>query len=154
VADTYDVTPADVAAELPGLYLGGFTSTSTPTADQVVTMISTQDTIVSLRITDDVGRSPALSDRAAAVAKRYIIESVKAMVVRIAYMGNDPVQVNAAAQPYSDIAKATLQAIDLLGQQAVGTGESAPTIVGNMATRALVLGNDDLDASCGSRGRF
>jgi hypothetical protein len=148
VADTYLVTHADVAAELPGLFPGGFTATTTPTDEQVASFITTADTIVTLRITDDVAESPSASDKAAVMARRYIIDWVKAMVLRIVYGGNDARQVSAAASPYEASAAAMLVAIDNLGLQAVGTGASSPQLQTSApSTRELVLNDDDLDAS-------
>jgi hypothetical protein len=154
VANTYSVVPADVAAELPGLFPGGFTATTRPTDAQVQSFIDTADTIVTLRITDNVGQSPALSDKAASIAKRYIVNYVLAIVTRMVYAGNDPAQVNAAAAAYDGAAKSLLDSIDALAEQAVGIGEPAPTTVGNMTMRSLMICNGDLDPRSSRRGIF
>jgi hypothetical protein len=154
VANTYDVSPADVAAELPGLFPGGFTALTKPTELQVQGLIDTADTVITLRIIDNVGQSPELTDKAAAIAKRYILNYVLAVVTRIVYAGNDPVQIGQAAAPYEAAAKVLLDSIDVLGAQAIGTGDASPTTLGNMTTRSLMLCDDDLDPNCGRRGRW
>jgi hypothetical protein len=161
VANTYDVTPAAVASELPGLYPGGFSATSTPTDAKVQELIDEADTVVTLRITDDVGASPALSDKAAKVAKRFIINYVKAQVILLLYVGKDPAYVASIAQPYIDSATRLLEYIDKLGSQAIGTGESSAATMGHMTSRPLILESWDLDGQrgCsvypyGDRGRF
>jgi hypothetical protein len=161
VANTYDVTPAAVASELPGLYPGGFSATSTPTDAKVQELIDEADTVVTLRITDDVGASPALSDKAAKVAKRFIINYVKAQVILLLYVGKDPAYVASIAQPYIDSATRLLEYIDALGSQAVGTGESSAATMGHMTSRPLILESWDLDGDrgCsaywpGDRGRY
>jgi hypothetical protein len=152
VANTYDVAPADVAAELPGLYPGGFTATSIPTSAQVQGFIDNADTIVTLAVLDSTGQPPSNTDRAATLAKRYIIETVKAMVIRTIYVGRDPAYIAAVAGPYDVMAKANMDAIALMGAQAVGTGEASPLIVGHITSRDLVLESWDLDPDV--RGRF
>jgi hypothetical protein len=154
VADTYLVTPADVAAELPGLFPGGFTATSLPSDVQVAALIAAADATVTMRITDDVGSSPATSDKAAGFAKRYIIDWVKAQVIRIVYAGRDPFQIDAAASPYDRLSAQTLLVIDALGAQAVGTGEASSRVLTSSTTpsRDLLLTDDDFDPSL--RGRF
>lgn len=159
--NTYDIAPADVAAELPGLFPGGFTATSTPTDAKVQELIDEADTIVTLRITDDVGQSPALSDKAAAIAKRFIVNYVKAEVIRLIYIGRDPAYVTSIAQPFIDSAARLLEYIDALGTQAIGTGESSPAVTGHMTARPLVVESWDLDGQhgCsaywrGDRGRY
>lgn len=159
MASTYDVTPADVAEELAGLFPSGFSSTSVPTDEQVQQMIDAADTYVTLRITDDVGSAPALTDKAASLAKRYIIDYTKAQVIRAVYLGRDPFAVSQAAGPYEASAKLTLESIDLLGAQAVGTGEASPRVVTSMGSstlpsRDLLIDTIDLDPNSGYRGRY
>jgi hypothetical protein len=149
VANTYDVSPADVAAELPGLYPSGFSGTSVPTTSQVQGFIDVADTIVTLRITDNVAQSPSLSDKAAGIAKRYIIEAVKALVIRLVYVGKDPAYITSIAAPYETLSASYLTAIDTLGLQAIGTGESSAATMGHMTSRPLILESWDLD---GQRG--
>jgi hypothetical protein len=159
MANTYTVTPADVAAELAGLFPGGFTTTSVPTDAQVADMINAADTYVTLRITDSVGTAPNVADKAASLAKRYIIESAKAQVIRVVYLGRDPFAVSQAASPYEAVAKLQLESIDLLGSQAIGTGEASPRVVTSMGassfpSRDLLVDTIDLDAGSGLRGRY
>lgn len=157
--NTYDVSPAAVAAELPGLFPGGFTTTSMPTTEQVQGMIDAADTFVTLRITDVVGASPAASDKAASLAKRYIIELTKAQVLRVVYAGRDPFQVNAVVGSYEIAAKGYLESIDLLGSQLVGTGEASSRVLTSMGSstlpvRDLMITDSDLDPNSGLRGRY
>jgi hypothetical protein len=154
VANTYTVVPADVAAELPGLFPGGFSATTRPTDAQVQGFIDTADTIVTLRVRDNVGTDPANTDRAAPIARRYILNYVLAIVTRIVYAGNDAVQVNAMAAAYDVAAKTLLDSITALGEQAIGTGTAAPEVLGNMTTRSLMLCDADLDPRSGLRGRW
>jgi hypothetical protein len=152
VANTYLVAPADIAAELPGLFPGGFTATSTPTSALVQGLINTADTIVTLEIRDSTGQVPAPTDAAAPLAIRYIVETVKAAVLRIIYAGRDPNYLAGTIGPYDVLAKTAFDAIALLGSQAIGTGEAAALIVGHMTTRPLLIDSWDL-GDCG-RGRF
>lgn len=160
MANVYDVTPADVAAELPGLFPGGFTATSGPTEPQVQAMIDAADAIVTLAITDYVGTVPALTDKAAVLSKRYIIEYAKALVIRTIYAGKvDPFAISQAAGPYETNAMNILKALELLGSQAVGTGEASPRVVSSMGasslpTRDLLVETVDLDPNSGLRGRY
>jgi hypothetical protein len=161
LANTYNVAPADIAAELPGLFPGGFSATTTPTDAQVQGFIDMADTIVTLRITDTTGQAPALSDRAAPLAKRFIIETAKGIVVRLVYAGRDPNFIAASAGPYDVMAKTAIDAIGLLGSQAIGTGEAAPMVSGHMTSRPLIIESWDLDGDhgCsaywpGDRGRY
>jgi hypothetical protein len=108
MADTYGVVPRDIANELPGVFPSGFSSTSIPTEGQVASMITTADTMVGLRVLDVTGDDPDPDDATAAIAVRYIVEWVKALVVRIAYSGRGPDIANAAAAAYADLATSLL----------------------------------------------
>jgi hypothetical protein len=154
LANTYTVAPADVAAELPGIFPGGFSSITKPTDAQVQGFIDTADTIVTLRIRDNVGTDPANTDRAAPIARRFILNYVLGIVTRIVYAGNDPVQVNAAASAYETAGKMLLDAIDVLGEQVIGVGDAAPQVLGNITTRSLLICDTDLDPRSGRRGIF
>jgi hypothetical protein len=152
----YGVTAAEIAAELPGIFPGGFSASTTPTAAQVDSMITTADTVISLAVRGSAGTTPALTDAAAGIAKRYVIESVKAQIIRIVYAGNDPERVRSAAQPYADSAKELKAAIESMGAQAVGTGapEAVVQVPYTTAQRDLVIGTDDLDPTNGQGRRF
>lgn len=159
MADTYEVLPKDVAAELPGIFPAGFTATSMPSESQVASAISTADTLITLQVEDLVGQAPDVSDRAAPLAVRYIVEWVKAWVIRVAYAGRDPAQVNAVASPYDVLAKQMWDALIALGAQAEGTGESSPRVMTSvdgvaLPVRDLVVDTIDLDARSGFRGRW
>lgn len=104
----YGVNPRDIAAELPGIFPSGFSSTSIPTEAQVASMITTADTMIGLRVLDITGEDPDPDADVAAIAVRYIIEWVKALVIRIAYSGRGPDIANAAAAVYSDLATSLL----------------------------------------------
>lgn len=145
--DTYAVTPADVSGELPGLFPGGFTAATKPTLAQVTALITTADTIISMKVQDITGAVPAAADKASVLAKRYVIEWVKAQVIRIVYAGNDPVQVQQAAAAYETNAEATESALLALGSQAAGTGEASPRVVVPYTTpqRELIIRDGQLD---------
>jgi hypothetical protein len=156
MADTYGVTPADVAAELPGIFPGGFSASTTPTAAQVAAFIATADLVISIAVQDVAGVAPQASDRAALLARQFIIEAVKARVIRIVYAGNDPERVAAAARPYMDNATEIRTAIEALRTQAAGIGEPAAKVQVPYTTdpRALVLGSDQLDPTYRDARRF
>lgn len=145
--DIYGVTPADIAAELPGLFPGGFTVNTKPTLAQVTALITTADTIISMRVEDITGAVPAAADKAAVLAKRYIVEWVKAQVVRIVYAGNDPAQVRQAAEAYEVNATSTSEALVALGAQAAGTGEASSRVAVPYTTpqRELIIRDEQLD---------
>ena len=145
--DIYGVTPEDIAGELPGLFPGGFTVATKPTLAQVTSLITTADTIVAMKVQDITGTTPAAADKAAVLAKRYIIEWVKAQVIRIVYAGNDPVQVQQAAAAYETNAKETGSALLALGSQAAGTGDAAPRVAVPYTTpqRELLIRDEQLD---------
>lgn len=144
--DTYGVVAADVAAELPGIYPGGFVANTKPTLAQVTSAITTADTIIALHVQNVVGQPPQVTDVSAPIAKRFIIEWVKAQVIRIAYAGQDPLQVAAAAKPYADLAQEMRDAITAMGSQAEGTtGESSPRIQVSTECRPSVVTDRDLD---------
>jgi hypothetical protein len=155
VADTYGVTPEEVASELRGLFPTGFDVDTVPTEAQVTAWISVADSIVTLHVIDETGQVPALTDAAASLVKTYIKEWVKAQVVRTVYVGNDPTAVDAAARPYSDTAKMILSQIDEMGSQAVGTGTASPRIAVayTLPDRELVVTDDELDMDNSYRTR-
>lgn len=147
MADTYGVVPADIAAELPGLFPGGFTVSTKPTSAQVKALITTADTIVTLQVQDVTGGAPASTDRAADLAKRYIIDWVKAQIIRIVYAGNDAAAVAAAASPYDASIKAIGVALEQLGAQSIGTGAAAARVSVPYTTpqRDLLVTDEQLD---------
>jgi hypothetical protein len=152
VADTYGVVHGDVSAELPGLFSGGFTANTKPAATQVTSLISTADTIITLKVLDVAGSTPSVTDKASALAKRYIVEWVKAQVVRIAYVGNDATAVKQAVDPYETNAAAMMAAIEQLGAQAEGDGTAVASRIrtGDQSRtttqRALVVDDTQLDS--------
>lgn len=155
MADVYGVTPADIASELKGLYPQGFSGTTVPTYDQVVAWISVADSIVRLQLVDETGSEPAASDAAAPLAKVYIKEWVKSQVVRAAYIGNDPIAVQAAAKPFSDTADLVLKQLNEMGSQAIGTGAESPSIAVayTVPQRELTVTDDELDMDDSYRTR-
>jgi hypothetical protein len=154
VPDTYGVVPSDIAQELPGLFPTGFDATTIPTEGAVAGWITTADTIVSLRVTDVTGTNPALSDKAAVLAKRYIVDWVKEQVIRTVYTGNDVNRVEAAAKPFAVSAAALLKSIEDLGAQAVGTGEAAPrTRVASLLPQRDLVVTDSMLEPGSSRSR-
>lgn len=153
--DVYGVGPADVSAELPGLFPGGFSASSLPSDVQVASWITTADTIVGMKVQDVAGAVPAATDKAAVLAKRYIIEWTKAQAVRAAYVGNDPLAVKAAAEPYEANATLLLEAIVELGAQAAGSGEASPRVMVpyTVAQRELLVTTEQLDGDAVFRER-
>lgn len=157
MANTYGVTPADIAAELPGIFPGGFSATTLPNDALVASFIAAADLAVTLKLKDITGSVPAATDAAAPLAKRYVIESAKAAVLRVAYAGRDPLQIATVVSPYDLLAKTALDSLLLLDSQAVGTGEAASRVMTSLGasglpTRDLMITDCDLDPS--SRGRF
>lgn len=145
--DTYGVLPSAIAGELPGLFNLGFSPTTRPSVDQVTSLITTADTIVTLQVQTSAGALPAMSDRATPLAQRYIIEYVKAQVVRIVYSANDPAQVKAAADAYSMAAADAMNAIIAMGAQAAGAQPEPDSRVGvpsGLPDRCLVVNDCDL----------
>lgn len=153
MADTYGVTPADVAAELPGLFPGGFTAATVPTLAQVIVWISVADLRTTIAVQDVAAALPLSSDRIAPLAKRVIIERVKAQVVRVVYAALAPQDIAAAAKPYDDIAAGTMADIETLGAQAAGAGEpvnEVRTSTPGDLVRDLIV--DDVDLNPGPAG--
>lgn len=147
MADTYGVAPSDVAAELKGLFPTGFSGSTNPTDTMVEGWISTADIIVQLRVADITGASPSSSDKAAVLARRYIIDWTKEQVLRTVYAGNDPDRVDAAARPYQVSSKAILSDLETLGAQAAGEGDASPRVrvSSELPDRDLVITDDMLD---------
>jgi hypothetical protein len=132
VADTYAVTSSDIAAELPGLYPSGFSATSTPTTAQVQSLIDAADAIVTFQLRGLTGVDPSLTDQAASMVERYIIETVKAQVIRIAYVGRDPAYVASMAGPYDVLAKGYLTTL---------VGVPIPLIVPQWGASSVIRGS-------------
>jgi hypothetical protein len=65
MADVYGVTPADIAAELPGIFLGGFSVSTKPTDAQVTSLITAADLTVAISVQDASGTLPTAGDRLA-----------------------------------------------------------------------------------------
>lgn len=153
--NVYGVTPADVAVELPGLFPGGFTASTRPSDTLVESWITTADTIVGMKVQDITGTAPLLTDKAAVLAKRYIIEWVKAQVYRAAFAGNDIAVVNAAAAPFDSSAKLLLETLTEMGTQIVGVGEpgNRVRVPYEVAERALLVTGEQLDGDEGYRER-
>ena len=158
MADTYGVVHADVAAELPGIFPGGFTVGTKPTAAAVTSLITTADALITLKVIDVTGTTPDDTDRAAVLAKRYIIDWVKAQVVRIVYAGNDPEDVARAAAAYDANVTLILEAFTQLGEQAAGDGLAASSRVvaadNSTDPREFLLTDDDLDGGSSRTRRF
>jgi hypothetical protein len=156
MADTYGVTAQNVADELTNLFPGGFTATTTPTYAQVVSAIADADAIVTMKVLDVTGTAPALTDKAAALARRYVIAWVKRWVMSIVYTGNDPERLAQALKPYSDVVTEIWDAILLLGAQAVGTGAAASRVIATSPypTRDLIVTDAELDGALAYRTRL
>lgn len=155
MADTYLVTAEDVSGELKNLFTGGFSATTTPTKAQVESAISTADTMVTMAVQDVTSVTPAATDKAAVIAKRYVIEWVKKWVLGIVWLGNDPARVAEALKPYGSIVTEISEAITLLGSQAAGTGEAGNRVLvpSTYPTRALIVDDTHLDGDTAYRTR-
>lgn len=155
MANTYGVTPADVAAELPGLFPGGFTVNTTPTLAKVQEWIDTADLRVTIRVQDVAAAIPLSSDRIAPLAKRAIIDQVISQVLRIIYTANAPQDVQNAIKPYLDSSAAQLASIEILGAQAAGTGEPVNRLRASTPgdlTRDLIVQDVDLNPGPAGHG--
>ena len=151
--NTYGVTTAAIAAEVPTLFpLGNFSASTKPTQTVVQTWIDTADAIATLKVQKVAGVAPQSTDVAATLAKRYIITWVLASVMRSVYAGNDPLQVKAAADQYQLPADALLAELEALGLQAAGAGDTPSFIRGvdSSLQRDLVITDDDLGGLCGT----
>lgn len=148
MADTYGVTLDDVQGEVKSLFPTGFGVSSSPEAGVVTSWITAHDVYVTLQVERSAGVSAAASDKAAPLARRYVIVATVADVVRAAYAGRDPLQVKAAADPYDAQAKQLLDAIRDLGAQAASNGSTAGRVIGTdvSASRDLLVRDDDLGA--------
>jgi hypothetical protein len=156
MANTYGVTAENVADELKNLFSDGFSATTTPTKAQVDAAIADADAIVSMKVLDITGTTPLVTDKAAALARRYVIAWVKRWVMSIVYLGNDPERVAQALKPYSDVVMDIWESILLLGAQAVGTGAAASRVIATSPypTRDLVVTDAELDGSLAYRTRL
>jgi hypothetical protein len=152
VADTYGVTPADVAAELPGIFPGGFTATTLPSDALVADFIAAADLAVTLKLKDTTGGAPAATDAAAKLAKRYVIESAKAQVLRVAYAGAIPPTSTSRWRRTSCSRRRSSMRSHCSDSQAIGTGDAAPRVTTSLGasglpTRDLLITDCDLDPS-------
>ena len=156
MADVYGVVPADIAAELPGLFLAGFTTTTVPTLAQVTSFITAADLTVAVAVQNASGTIPLATDRLAPLAKRVIIERVKAQVIRVVYTGNAIADVAAAAQPYEDLARTMLASITSLQTQATGVGDPPNRVVSSstVVSRDLLVDDSDLGLRGYTRGQY
>jgi hypothetical protein len=145
MADVYGVTPADIAAELSGIMPDGFAVSTLPTLGQVTSFITAMDLAVAVAVQNASGAVPSATDRLAPLAKRVIIDRVKALVIRVVYGGNDIERVDAAAAPYERSAAVALKSITDLETQAAGAGEPANRVISSATpTRELLVTDDDL----------
>lgn len=157
MADIYGVTPEDVAAEMPVLFkTGTFTAADRPNRDTVIGWISDADTFIDLVVIDVTGVAPQVADKAARLAKRYIIANVKDRVIEAVSIGSRMTVSDLTLLRQNSSAKELLQAIRDLGEQAVGTGDAAPRVAVPYTTapRDLLIDTTDLDPNSGLRGRF
>lgn len=136
------------------MYPNGFTVATKPTLATVTTLISEADAIASLRVQKATGEAaPDPAAKSAALAKRFIKSWVKSEVVRIAYAGNAPREVDEAAAPYEKTAEFTLEEIDALGEQAQdSTGVAASRVRGSDGALVRDLLVSDETLGYGARG--
>jgi hypothetical protein len=90
MADTYGVTPEDVGNELISLFPDGFAVSTKPTVDQVAGFITDADAVVTLHVSRAMGETDLLTAATVRLARRYIIDAVKAQVMRILYADERP----------------------------------------------------------------
>lgn len=155
MADTYGVTAADIAAELPGIFPGGFDANTRPTSAQVTGWISVEDLRVVIAVEREAGALPATSDRVAPLAKRIIIERVKAQVMRTVFAGNSPAEIAQASKPFDEIATATLADLRELGAQAAGVGTPTNLVtVSETPDRDLIVQDSDLNPGPAVGGHY
>jgi hypothetical protein len=142
----YGVTPEQVAAELPGLFPQGFDVGTLPTAAQVLSYIETADALISMNVQDVTGVAPQLADKAALLAKEYIIARAVARVLAVVYAGRIGAGDVSPAAGYFAASEELRKGILALGEQAVGLGTVGPAIGVSMpADRELLICNADLD---------
>jgi hypothetical protein len=146
MADTYGVTPADVAAELHNLFPHGFAASTTPSLAQVAAFIAVADLAVTIPVENAAGVAPQASDRIALLAKDIIKNTVIARVLRVVYTGNAPGEVAALTAGYTDAAQTALDAITALGTQAAGAGTPAQHVYTSnpVPCRDLLVCDSDL----------
>jgi hypothetical protein len=150
VPDTYGVVATDISGELSNLFPAGFTSTTAPTLSQATGFISAQDAIAKLHVELAAAVAPQITDAAAPLAKRYIVEATKASAMRVLYAGQDPKSVEAAAAPFQNEAERLLGEIDKLGKLATGDDPSASRAIASDTTtnpRTPLITNDMLGSS-------
>lgn len=123
MADTYAVTPDQIASEVPGLFPAGFGLDTKPSRAAIVSLIATADRVVTLAVTQAIGEAPLASDSTALLAGRYIINAVLGTLMRIVYAGQSPADVAAASSMYDRLAADMLVRIE-----ALGAATSAPSI--------------------------
>jgi hypothetical protein len=155
MADTYQVTPATIAGELPGLFPNGFTQVTKPNVQQVTDFISVADLMVSIAVENASAEPPDASDRLAALARRIVIDKVKAMVLRVVYAALAPADIDSATKPYEDLAQGALASIIALGAQAAGAGEpvnKVRTSTPGDLVRDLVVQDVDLNPGPAGHG--
>jgi hypothetical protein len=161
MADTYGVTPADVAGELKNLFPHGFAASTSPSLAQVTSFIAIADLAVSIAVEIAAGVAPQASDRIALLAKDVVQNRVIARVLRYVYTGNAPSEVAALVGGYDDAAKVALSALTTLGTQAAGVGTPEVHVLTStpMPSRDLLICDDDLNPPprrlySGDRGRY
>lgn len=156
MADTYGVVATDVSAELPGLFTGGFTQATKPSLAEVTRWITTADVAIGLVVKDVTGTTPLVSDKAAVLAKEYVIAWVKAKVMAAVYAGKvDPTAMAGILQSAYGAAKDIRLSLIEMGTQAAGTGEASPRLAVPYTTpqRCLIVEDSDLDPASNRRGR-
>lgn len=153
MAPVYGVTYQHVAAEVPGLFPGGFTQATPPTAEQVTAWIAAADALVALTVRGTTGLAPdPATDPSADLARQFIRSWVLAYVMRTVYAGRASSEIESAARPYVDVAAQLLDSIKAMGAQAVGTGAATARVRGEDGTRVRDMLVDDADLDAGRSG--
>lgn len=159
MAGVYGVEPADVAAELPGLFPVGFTQVTPVKLAQVTTWINDADTYIDTVVSDVVTQAPGLADTASQLAKRYIIDEVILRVYRANYAGKvSPAVLVDLTEGLGGAG--ILERLQVLLTAALAVEASAALLESRVlvsyeeAPRSLVVDTTDLDPDSGYRGRW
>lgn len=149
MANAYDVTPQDVAAEVVNLYPQGFSETTRPSAALVSVWIAEADVRAQLALANVASGTPSEADAAYPLARGYIVEATLLRVLRTAYTGKvAPAEIADLMRISAENTAATLKALTAFGEQAVGPTVEVPpaaVVVGDVPYRELIIDDDDLD---------
>ena len=151
MADVYGVVPGDISAVMKNLFPNGFGDSTTPTKRVVADYITAADLHAQMAVRGVASGTPSSTDAAADMARRYIRDSVRVRVLMDVYEGRDPEGVERAIRVHRENEKAALEALERLGERAIGeVTESPPRRVashltaGYVVPRRLLVDDEDL----------